>query len=196
MIATADVVPFLGDSIAAKIVDRANPPLSVLTEIAEEAGIGNLPPVRRTDAGDGLTYAANCNGGFYSIPRLHAEALLGRWRRWNAWLAERASSLRRIGQEDHLDQIGFWLSIAEGGLPFEAAPSNVNYYVHAGGAHDDVDTSRPIALLNYHRSGLDAFGRLLARPGLEARALTAIEQANRMIANGVDDRIRWLPTPQ
>ncbi len=191
-IATADLRPFLcGAMIQAKIVDLANPPLSTLDEIAAAAGLSQLPSVCNVDAGGDLTYEANCNGGFYSIPKEFCEALSKGWRRWALWLLANMGPLQRVGRENHVDQISFWLAVQHGGLPFKAAPSNVNYFIHFDGAHKFFDATRPIALLHYHSSSLNVLGLLDPKVHLDAATQAAVTNANALIGNGFDNRVFW-----
>ncbi len=192
MIAVADPRPFLGGpAIQGKIVDAANPPLSTLAEIAAMAGLAELPPVRPVDAGGELTYEANCNGGFYSIPKELCGALFEGWRRWAIWLLANIGPLRLVGRESHVDQISFWLAVQHGKLPFRAAPSNINYYVHFDGAHNDFDEAQPIALLHYHSSSLNVLGLLEPPAALDPAAQVAVGRANAQIGRGFDNRLFW-----
>ncbi|MGH6857562.1 MAG: hypothetical protein ACRECP_07970 [Methylocella sp.] len=192
MIATSDLRPFLGGAaIQAKIVDFANPPLATLEAIAAAAGLSKLPPVRGVDAGGDLTFEANCSGGFYSIPKELCAELSEGWRQWALWLLANMDPLLRVGRENHVDQISFWLAVQQGGLPFKAAPSNVNYFIHFDGAHAYFDDSQPIALLHYHSSSLTVLGLLEPQAHLDAAAQAAVAKANALIGNGFDNRVFW-----
>ncbi|MDB5069209.1 MAG: hypothetical protein JWM87_320 [Candidatus Eremiobacteraeota bacterium] len=192
MLALADLRPFLrDDAIQGKIVDMANPPLAALREIAAASGLTSLPPVCATDARDGETYAGNCNGGFYCVPRALCEPLSAHWRRWALWLLENAEPLRRVQREQHADQVSFWLALQHAALPFEAAPSNLNYYVHFAGAHAYFDEARAIALLHYHAISMNVVGMLDPPAALTERERTAVAAANRQIAGGFDNRVFW-----
>ncbi len=192
MIATSDLRPFLrGAAIQAKIVDLAIPPLATLQAIAAAAGLSKLPPICRADARDDLTFEANCGGGFYSIPKELCAELSEGWRKWALWLLANTDPLSRVGRENHVDQISFWLAVQQGGLPFKAAPSNVNYYIHFVGAHRYFDDSQPIALLHYHSSSLNVLGLLEPQAHLDAAAQAAVAKANALIGNGFDNRVFW-----
>jgi hypothetical protein len=117
-IAVSDLRPFLSDeAIIGKIVDVDRPPLSTLDEIAAAAGMARRPPTCRVDAIDAATYLGNCNGGFYSIPKSCCERLSVEWRRWAAWLFDNIEPLKRIGRQNHVDQVGFWLAVNQEGCP-------------------------------------------------------------------------------
>ena len=189
-IAIADLRPFLGDSaISSKIVDASNPPLSVLREIAHASGLTHLPATCRTDSGDGDTFAGNCNGGFYAVPRRFCDALSREWRRWTRWLVDDIGALRRAGCAHHADQVGFWLATQHGSLPFSAAPSNLNYYVHFTGAHEYFDARRDIALLHYHDSSVNADGLLEPPAQLTPLERAAVARANAQIAESDSKRV-------
>jgi hypothetical protein len=191
-IVISDLRPFLSAfSIRGKIVDGANPPIATLDEIAAASGLRELPPRCTIDAGGGETYVGNCNGGFYSIPAVFCEQLSMQWQRWAKWLLANNESLARVGREQHVDQVSFWLALTHSGLPFEMAPSNVNYYTHFAGAHSFFDPERDIALLHYHNDGLNAQGLLDSCPGLTTVEKAAIARANEQIVRGSDERVFW-----
>jgi hypothetical protein len=192
MIATSDLRPFLGGAaIQAKIVDRASPPLATLEAIGAAAGLSKLPPICGVDASGDLTFEANCSGGFYSIPKELCAELSEAWRGWALWLLAKMDPLWRVGRENHVDQISLWLAIQQGGLPFKAAPSNLNYYIHFAGAHGYFDDAQPIALLHYHSSSLNVFGLLEPQVHLDAPAHAAVAKANAQIGSGFDNRVYW-----
>jgi hypothetical protein len=190
MIAVADLRPFLGGAaILGKIVDLDRPPLPVLDEIATAAGMSGRPPVVETDATELRTYLGNCNGGFYAVPKAHCERLSVAWRRWALWLIDHIEPLRGAGREKHVDQVSFWLALHMEGLPFELAPSNVNYFIHFAAAHRYFDPTRPIALLHYHGVSLNDRGQLVPRADLGAPERDAIAAANEQIGRGLDERL-------
>jgi hypothetical protein len=191
-IVVSDLRPFLTDTaVMGKIVDVARPPLATLIEIAAAAGMGSLPPVCATDAGNEETFSGNCNGGFYAIPRRYSEALSREWRRWALWLLDNIEPLRRVRREQHVDQVSFWLAIHCGGFPFVAAPSNVNYFTHFTATHGYFDEEHPIAMLHYHGTGLNVIGLLEPGAELASDARAAVDRANRQIARGFESRLFW-----
>jgi hypothetical protein len=191
-IAVSDLRPFLSNAaIVGKTVDANRPPLATLDEIAEAAGLLNRPPICRADAIDADTYLGNCNGGFYSIPKSCCDRLSVEWRRWALWLLDNIEPLSRIGRQNHVDQVSFWLAVHQAGLPFEAASSNVNYYVHFAGEHHYFDATRPIALLHYHNVSLNVLGLLEPPAELEPLERRAVSLANDQIGEGFDNRVFW-----
>jgi hypothetical protein len=176
MIATSDLRPFWA-ALQAKVVDRAKPPLATLEAIAAAAGPSKWPAVCEVDASGDLTFETHCSGGFYSIPKELCAELSERWRRWALWLLANMDPPRRVGRENHVDQISFWLAVQHGGLPFKAAPSNVNYYIHFDGAHGYFDDTQQIALLHYHSSTLNVLGLLEPQAHLDAAAQAAVAKA-------------------
>ncbi len=180
-IAVADLRPFLGDAVLGKIVDASNPSLPALREIARSSGLGSLPATCTTDSRDGETFMGNCNGGFYAVPRRFCATLSDEWRRWTLWLFDNIEPLRRTGSVHHADQVGFWLALQHGALPFATAPSNVNYYVHFTGAHHYFDARHDIALLHYHASSVNGDGLLEPKAALSPLERAAVERANTQI---------------
>jgi hypothetical protein len=192
MIAVADLRPFLrDDAVLGKIVDLANPPLATLSEIADLAKLQRRPAAALTDANVGETYLGNCNGGFYSVPRAFMERLSDGWREWALWLLDSIEPLRRSGHAMHVDQVSFWLAIQQLGLPFDLAPSNVNYYTHLEGEHRYFDARWPLALLHYHTPQIDVLGKIIAKPDRNPAGNAAVAQANRQIAQGFNNRVFW-----
>jgi hypothetical protein len=192
MIAVSDLRPFLSDaSILAKIVDAPNPPLATLAEIATLSNLPGSPTIAGTDNRSGETYIGNCNGGFYSIPKAYSQKLSIGWRHWALWLFDHIEPLQESGHVQHIDQVSFWLAVQHMGLPFEPAPSNVNYYVHMKGEHQYFDSRAPLALLHYHTSQLDVLGRIVAQPDANPMCADAAALANEQIAEGFDNRVFW-----
>ncbi len=191
-IALSDLRPFLSDlAIVGKIVDVDNPPLHILEEIAAASGLPSLPPVCKTDTGTAKTYLGNCNGGFYSVPKAFCENLSTEWRRWALWLFDNIEPLARVGRKQHVDQVSFWLAVHHAKLPFEIAPSNVNYYVHLADGPDYFDKSRPVALVHYHVSSLDVLGLIRPRINPNQTGQAAVTAANGQISRGFDNRVFW-----
>jgi len=186
MIAVSDPRVFaFPNAITGKIVDLPNPSIATLDEIARVAGIATLPALCRTDAGVGETYLGNCNGGFYAVPKAYCEVLSKEWKRWALWLLENNAPLRAANMEAHVDQVSFWMAIQSANLPFQPAPSNVNYYVHFTGEHHWFDRSRDLALLHYHEISVDVGGLLVPPAELSPVARDAIARANEQIAQAV-----------
>ena len=191
-IAVADLRPFVaGRALQAKVVDWPNPSLAALEEIARRAGMRTLPGKIRIESGGGKTYVGNCNGGYYAIPRALIPLVSAEWRRWANWLLENDQPLRREGKQTHIDQVAMWLAIHIAGIPYVAAPSNVNYYVHFTGAHRYYDHARPIALLHYHGSSLNVLGQIEPSAHLTPLESEAVKRANAQIASHFDNRVFW-----
>ncbi|QYD69175.1 adenylyl-sulfate kinase [Paraburkholderia edwinii] len=187
MIAVADIRPFLGEqALVAKVVDIAEPPLPVLQDVARAAGMRNLPPVGTADIEYVATFSGHCNAGFLGIPKAIAEIVDGSWRRWAQWLIEHNESLERSGTLHRIDQVSMWLAIVMDRIPYRAAPSNVNYYVHTDSEHRYVDANAGIALIRYDEAKLDALGKLEPQAQHNALERRAIEAANQQIGEGVD----------
>jgi hypothetical protein len=179
------------EAVSAKIVDGANPRIEVLEEIMIAAGFSTMPAACAVDRNQAMTYRGNCNGGMYSVPRLYAERLFAAWRRWALWLLDNMEPLRRAGKETHVDQISFCLAIHETGIPFELAPSNLNYYIHLPGSHTYLDATRPISILHYHNASLNVVGALEPRAALTPLEVAAVGAANAQIARHFDNRVFW-----
>jgi hypothetical protein len=182
MIAIGDPRPYLcDDALMAKVVDLPQPPAHILDEIARLAGMNHLPPMGRVDATHLPTYVGNCNGGFWGIPKALAVRVDDAWRRWALWLLDHMEPLTRSGTRDSFEQVAMWLAIIMDRIPYRAAPSNVNYYVHFDGEHHYFDPKSDIVLLHYGDASLNALGKLESRPALNTLGRDAIAKANEQI---------------
>jgi hypothetical protein len=74
-----------------------------------------------------------------------------------------------------------WLTIHIANIPYQAAPSKLNYYVHFRGEHRYLDIRFSIALLHYHDAILDTRGRI--EPGTKRNKIKrrALEKANQQM---------------
>jgi hypothetical protein len=191
MILVSDLRPFLhGEAVQAKIVDGPNPPLDVLAEIFAQAG-GCMPATVPTDAGDDETCAGNANGGVYAVPRGIAARFSDEWRKWAAYLLSHDEALRRAGKSHHIDQVSAALAFNLGGVPFVAAPSNVNYFVHFQARRRYFDANRPISILHYHDSSMSMDGSIAPPIALSPVERTAVTTANRQIREGFHNALFW-----
>jgi len=191
MILVSDARPFVGgDAVQAKIVDGPNPPLDTLAEIFAQAG-GRMPATVPTDAGDAATCAGNANGGFYAVPRSIAERFSAEWRKWAEFLLSHDKALRRAGKSSHIDQVSAALAFNLGDIPFMAAPSNINYFVHYQARRRYFDASRPISVLHYHESTMSPDGAIAPPIALSPVERAAIATANRQIRDGFHNALFW-----
>ena len=192
MICIDDFSGFLPpDAIAAKTVDVENPKRSLLDDLFARAGFRNRPAMVDVDASDGQTYRGNCNGGFYSVPVQFADILFESWRRHAGMLLADIGPLRSAGKESHVDQISFCMALHETGLPFEALPSNANYYIHFEGPHRLRERERPLAMLHYHGSSLNILGLLEPAGAVEDEERDAVGRANDGIRRNFHSRLFW-----
>ena len=184
-ILTGDIRPWLRVAgIQAKIVDMPSPSLAALEGVARLAGMKPLPPVVRTDSGTGETFAGNCNGGFYAIPRNLFSTVAKEWPKWLAWLFKHIEPLRAEGKERHVDQVAMWLAIKMNGLPCVHAPSNLNYYVHFNGDHLYYEPTVPVCVVHYHNK-LDAMGLIAGDGGENKVQQEAVRKANVQIEGNI-----------
>ncbi|MBS0385737.1 MAG: hypothetical protein JSS00_10370, partial [Proteobacteria bacterium] len=191
-IATGDLRPWLTkQAVLAKTVDAANPPITTLDEIVTKAGLRAARERCPPDNGIAETYLGNCNGGFYSIPRVHLEMVCREWRRWALWLLDHSGPLRRAGATIHVDQVSFWLALQSSQAPFRAAPSNLNYFVHMDAPHIYHDAGCDIALLHYHNHTLNVVGLIEPKIALAPTAADAVRRANSLIGLHFNNTLFW-----
>lgn len=186
MIAVSDLRPFLkGACLQGKPVDLSRPSLAALSELFIQAG-GDVPRQMDPEADDEPTAFGNANGGFYALPKSLVVPFSAAWRKWALWLVENDAPLRREGRLVNIDQVSAAMAVQLSSIPFEIAPSNINYFIHFGGAHRYYDPSRPIALLHYHHMGMNADGRLEPPIALTSAETDAVNNANTQIDNNSD----------
>ena len=113
------------------------------------------------------------------------------WRRWALWLLDNMGPLHREGKVSHVDQVSFCLAVHDLSLPFERAPSNVNYFVHFKGDHGYFDMSHPISLLHYHNDSMNMVGALEPRGALTTQEIAAVDRANAQIARHFNNKLFW-----
>jgi 2-polyprenyl-3-methyl-5-hydroxy-6-metoxy-1,4-benzoquinol methylase len=118
-------------TIAAKLVDTARPPESVLRRLFADAGLGE-PVWADSDLHPGLegtrTDRNNCNGGVYVVQREFIGTLAPVWRRWAAWCLEREAIFGR--DFPHVDQVALTLALRELGVAVEPLPRAFNLPTH------------------------------------------------------------------
>ena len=185
----AELIP--SAAIGGKVVDLDNPRLPTLDTIFAQAGFSDRPPIIRAEARDAPTYRANCNGGFYSVPRQFADTLFDSWRRHALELLGNNGPLASAGKESHVDQVAFCMAVHETALPFENLPSNLNYFLHFQGEHTLLNAGLPLCLLHYHNASIDVLGLLAPAGAQNGREQAAVEEANRQIRNSFNTRFFW-----
>jgi 2-polyprenyl-3-methyl-5-hydroxy-6-metoxy-1,4-benzoquinol methylase len=167
-------------TVAAKPVDVANPPASVLRGVFRAAGLKPrwttsdlLPAAEGRD-----TVVGNCNGGVFVIARDFLPALAESWTRWARWCLDDGG--RRLDPfAMHVDQVAFALAVSELGVAPEVLDRTLNFPTHLATLPDDVDCS-PL-VLHYHRHVDD---QLLLRPTGLFRVDQSVRAANERI-------VRW-----
>ncbi len=189
MVAVADCRPLLtGTAIQAKVVDGANPRVEVLQDIIAAAGGGSYP-LTEVEASDMLTVLGNANGGFYGVPKALAADFDREWRGWANWLFENDGILRAAGRMKNVDQVSAALAFTVSGVPYETAPSNLNYFLHMQRPHKYYDPGHDICFLHYHDVSLTPDGALAPQILLSPIEQDAVDRANRCIRECHDSRL-------
>ncbi|MEL7409485.1 MAG: class I SAM-dependent methyltransferase, partial [Cyanobacteria bacterium J06558_2] len=171
--------------IKGKIVDLANPQLSVLQEIFTQAGFSDHPAICSADYEADLTFANNFNGGFYAVPGNLIKHLGERWHYWALWLIENCSILKRINKQDHVDQISFAMASHELSLSVEQINRQFNYPLHL----EEEKTGYP-RVIHYHRN-ISPTGMLEVTGEQDSEFSLAVEDANRLLGRCFNNQIFW-----
>jgi hypothetical protein len=139
-------LPVPPTAVGGRIVDGPNPPIDVLTEVFDAAGL-NLPRVVRTGCqADGETLDGNFNGGLYLVPGRLLLRVASAWAVFARWLLDRDL----LGPHRYFtDQVAMSLALCCEEIPPWSLPSQWNYPVHVPqwiNAH-----AVPPAAIHYHR---------------------------------------------
>ncbi|MFT3729151.1 MAG: hypothetical protein QM759_15115 [Terricaulis sp.] len=136
-----------GDAVAAKLVDEANPPEQVWRALFEIAQVAP-PELAEVELQPGAyTFATNCNGGLYVIPRAHFATLRTLWPKWVSFCFAQAELLGpRI---KHTDQLAFGLSLCAAEIPLRALPIWENFPLHRSQRLEETLRGK-VAAFHYH----------------------------------------------
>jgi SAM-dependent methyltransferase len=103
-------VAHIGPALAAKVVDAPNPPLDILRQIFQVAGLELPRPVEPDFDRSDRTVAGHFNGGLYTVPGAFLPILSASWSEWARWLLDRGL-LGRHGF--FVDQVAMTMAIVE-----------------------------------------------------------------------------------
>jgi len=139
---------------SAKIVDIANPPLNILSQIYDNLPIKiKKPRQTRVDfslSDNDLTYANNFNGGLYIIDQKYLLQIGTFWKKHAEWLLTQSEILDVYWQ--HIDQIAMSLALSELGIDYQPLDRSDNFPVHlmTERVGDSFSLSTDIKVLHYH----------------------------------------------
>jgi SAM-dependent methyltransferase len=171
--------------IKGKIVDLANPELSVLQTIFKEAGFADYPDVCPADYDPNPTFKNNFNGGLYVIPGTLVKQLGERWQYWALWLLDNLEILERVNKQAHVDQISFAMACHELSISVENVGRKYNYPLHL--PEDKI--GYPL-MLHYHRN-ISPTGTLEVAGEQDFEFQQAIADANRLLGSSFNNQIFW-----
>lgn len=172
-------------AIKGKVVDLANPELSILQTIFNRAGFEDYPAVRSADYDPNPTFENNFNGGLYVIPGAYINTLGQRWHYWADWLLANLEILTQVNKQAHVDQISFALATHELSLPVADIGRMYNYPLHL----TDAKAGYP-AIFHYHRN-VSPTGMLEVIGEQDAEFQRAIADANELLGNSFNNQIFW-----
>ena len=171
-------------AIKGKIVDLANPELSVLQTIFNRAGFKHHPTICLADDGN-PTFENNFNGGLYVIPGTLVESLGTRWHYWAGWLLDNLEILIAVNKQAHVDQISFALATHELSCCVANVGREYNYPLHL----PEDKTGYP-AILHYHRQ-ISPMGTLEVAAKQSEEFQQAVADANDLLGSCFDNQIFW-----
>ena len=171
-------------AIKGKIVDLANPELSILQTIFSHAGFEQHPAIHSADDGN-PTFKNNFNGGLYVIPGALIKSLGTRWDYWADWLLENLEILTEVNKQAHVDQNSFALATHELSLSVADVGREYNYPLHL-----PKDKTGYPAILHYHRN-ISPTGSLKVEGEQDAVFKRAVADANNLLGSSFDNQIFW-----
>lgn len=178
---------FAGDDIAwGKPVDAEIPPLEQLEALRLRVGIHTTPRIVLTTNRQRPTYATNCNGGVYILPRRILMKLFSPWHEY-ARLASMAQDLL-AGYARHADQIGFALAMLFLNEDVAQLPVEYNFPCEAG-HFSHLSDVRPLVLHHHQECDGDGLLRLTGYHFVDE----AIAQINQRVA--AIELSRWSTWP-
>ena len=176
---------YTSKAIKGKIVDLANPQLSVLQAIFNQAGFKEHPTICLADYDGEPTFENNFNGGLYAIPGNIIESLGERWQYWANWLLANLEILTEVNKQAHVDQISFALATHELSLTVEDVGREYNYPLHL----PEYKTGYP-AIIHYHRN-ISPTGTLKVEGEQDAEFKQAVAEANHLLGSTFNNQIFW-----
>jgi hypothetical protein len=137
-------------AMGSRLVGAPNPPLRILENMFEAAGL-EISGVEPLDwVPQHLTVAGHGNGGLYIVPGQMLSALAHSWGRWATWLMEHVAILENY--PTHIDQPSMALALSELGITPQRLDIRWNFPAH-NPKRIPANVERP-AIIHYHRSTL------------------------------------------
>lgn len=178
-------VPRPHGTVAARIVDAANPDEAVLGAVFAAAGLPApqwaMPSFLR-GPGHSRTDVNNCNGGIYIFDRAFLAELAPHWRRWARWCMDHSGLLGPYGV--HADQVGFALAMRSLGKQVEPLLPTWNFPLNA--EYKSLLPAIEPEILHYHKS-LNSHCEI--SPIGVAPVDAAIERVNAVLREGFTARM-------
>ncbi|WP_319420080.1 class I SAM-dependent methyltransferase [Pleurocapsa sp. FMAR1] len=171
--------------IRGKVVDLANPELSVLQAIFKRAGFSDTPSICNADCEKNSTFENNFNGGLYVVPGVLIPSLGKRWQHWALWLLANLEILEKVNKQNHVDQISFALATHELSLVTQNIDRQYNYPIHLS----NYKTGNP-KVLHYHRN-ISPTGMLVVGGEQDVEFKRAVQNANHVLGKSFNNQIFW-----
>lgn len=164
--------------VAGKLVDMANPPLHILTNVFKKAGVKIIGIASNEYGGADLlktfeTIIGNFNGGVYVIPNNSLVALSQRWGVWARWLFDNAGLMERWAK--HSDQVAFCLAVNELKIPIRILNNAWNLPTHL-----ELPNTRQSPWIFHHHAQLNEHLQLKGMTDPSAQRM--VERVNESIA--------------
>lgn len=114
--------------ITAKTVDAANPEIEVLDQLFDKY---HCQRAKVVETCLGKSYATNCNGGLYGIPRKYFKKLGEKWKNYAERLLNDDDVLALLGEKHiHIDQIAFSMALSDSQFNFKPLHTIYNTPTH------------------------------------------------------------------
>ena len=172
--------------IIGKVVDAANPPLSLLQSVFEhyDKNIGNV-----VDVHGGRSSAFNINGGFVGFPVALFKSFGERWKHYALDMLNNADLVDMLNNySKHIDQISFSLTASEF-KAFKNIDARFNFPVHSSALIElNKSLANDIHCIHYH----DCFTATgLIKKVNNAQVDRYLEQLNKVITSNFNNKFFW-----
>lgn len=178
---------------SAKVVDLPNPPIAILDEVFQAAGMDKPKQVLVDCAlSDGdVTYENNFNGGLYIVKREHLSEIGTAWKEQARWLLEHLDLLTPDYQH-HADQVAMSLALSQLGVKPNLLSAQDNFPVHLEAERIQPLSKKNIKVIHYHKHLLpDGRIKPTGIPETDLQIIHANHEIEAILQQDFDNELFW-----
>lgn len=183
----------LDSVLSAKIVDLTNPPISILDNVFQSAGLKKPDQIEVDCAlsSTEVTYGNNLNGGLYIINRKHLSDIGSVWKNHALWLLKHLDILTPV-YKNHVDQIAMSMALSELGIKPNLLSSSDNFPIHLEEERLQVLSNKNIRVIHYHRHLLpDGRIKLTGLPEIDRQIILVNHDIETILRQDFDNELFW-----